>query len=101
MHCRSSITRRYHSSNIYPILVFTLLLMALSRIWAAFIIVSILAAVVQCVFVKNNSDLFNRMVTGKSGDTSQTKALDSAIMPAPVLESLQRGKAYNTGNTTS
>ena len=73
--------------------------MALSRIWAAFIIVSILAASFQCVFTKNNSDIFNRMVVGKSGDTSQTKIADSSSMPAVVLHTLQSGKSYTDGVT--
>ncbi len=52
--------------------------MALSRIWAAFIIVAVLAAVFQCVFIKDNTDIFNRMVVGKSGDTSHTKPVDTS-----------------------
>jgi spore maturation protein SpmA/spore maturation protein SpmB len=72
--------------------------MALSRIWAAFIIVSILAAGFQCLFTKNNTGIFNRMVVGKSGDTSQTKFADTSVMPANVLQTLQNGKEYNSGN---
>ncbi len=73
--------------------------MALSRIWAAFIIVSILAAGFQCIFTKDNSDIFSRMVVGKSGDTSQTKIADSASMPAVILQALQNGKSYVDGTT--
>jgi len=72
--------------------------MALSRIWAAFIIVSILAAGFQCVFIKGNPDIFNRMVVGKSGDTSQSKIVDSSLMPATTLQMLQTGKRYDSGN---
>ena len=72
--------------------------MALSRIWAAFIIVSILAAGLQSLFTKNNADIFSRMVTGKSGDTSQTKMADSSTMPATVLQTLQSGKNIIDGN---
>jgi len=72
--------------------------MALSRIWAAFIIVSVLAACFQCVFTTNNTDIFNRMVVGKSGDTSRTKLEDSSVMPATILHTLQSGKQHNTGN---
>src|SRR4029078_3806767 len=72
--------------------------MALSRIWAAFIIVSILAAGFQCVFTKGNSDIFSRMVVGKSGDTSQSKIADSSLMPATILQMLQTGKRYDSGN---
>ncbi len=38
------------------------------------------------------------MVTGKSGDTSQTKFADTAVMPAAILQTLQSGKEYNSGN---
>ncbi|MEP6949962.1 MAG: nucleoside recognition domain-containing protein [Ginsengibacter sp.] len=72
--------------------------MALSRIWAAFIIVSILAAGFQCLFTKRNADIFNRMVTGKSGDTSQTRSADTSLMPATMLQTLQSGKEYNNGD---
>lgn len=72
--------------------------MALSRIWAAFIIVAVLAAGFQCIFIKGNTDIFNRMVVGKSGDTSQTKPADTSAMPAAMLHSLQSGKDYSDGN---
>ena len=71
--------------------------MALSRIWAAFIIVAILAATFQSVFIKGNSDIYSRMVIGKSGDTSQTKIADSSAMPAVILHTLQNGKSYTDG----
>ena len=72
--------------------------MALSRIWAAFIIVSILAASYQSIFTKNNTDIFNRMVTGKSGDSSQTTPADTTAMPASMLQTLRDGKIYSDGN---
>jgi len=72
--------------------------MALSRIWAVFIIVAVLAAVFQCVFVKGNSDIFNRMVVGKSGDTTQTVPADTAVMPAVVLRTLKSGKTFGDVN---
>ena len=73
--------------------------MALSRIWAAFIIVAILAATFQSVFIKGNSDIYSRMVVGKSGDTSQTKLADSTMMSATILQTLQSGKTYTDGIT--
>ena len=42
--------------------------MALSRIWSAFIIIAILVAGVKCIVVDGQSDIFSRMVTGKSDD---------------------------------
>jgi spore maturation protein SpmA/spore maturation protein SpmB len=72
--------------------------MALSRIWAAFIIVAILAATFQSVFIKGNSDIYSRMVIGKSGDTSQTKIADTSAMPASILQTLQSGETYTDGS---
>jgi spore maturation protein SpmA len=73
--------------------------MALSRIWAAFIIVAILAATFQSIFIKGNTDIYSRMVVGKSGDTSQTKIADTAAMSAVILQTLQSGKNYTDGIT--
>ncbi len=72
--------------------------MALSRIWAAFIIVAILAASFQSVFIKGSSDIFNRMVIGKSGDTSQTKSVDTTAISSLALQKLQNGTAFVDGN---
>jgi spore maturation protein SpmA len=72
--------------------------MALSRIWAAFIIVAILAASFQCIFIKDDANIFSRMVVGKSGDTSYTRAADSSSMAAVMLHTLQSGKTYSDGN---
>lgn len=71
--------------------------MALSRIWAAFIIVAILAASLQATFSPDKSDIFNRMVVGKSGDTSKTVAIDSASQPA-IAQSLNSVKEIKTGD---
>lgn len=73
--------------------------MALSRIWAAFFIVAILAATFQAIFTKNNSGIFNRMVTGSAGDTSQTKTIDSSAFGSIVLKTIQSGKKYVDGTT--
>jgi spore maturation protein SpmA/spore maturation protein SpmB len=43
--------------------------MALSRIWAAFILVSIVVAGVRYAFVSADKEIFSTMVTGRSGDT--------------------------------
>ena len=73
--------------------------MALSRIWAAFIIVAFLAATFHCIFIKGNTDIYSRMVVGKAGDTSNTKPLDTTALSAPVLTALQNGKTYTDGTT--
>ncbi|HXB91264.1 MAG TPA: nucleoside recognition domain-containing protein [Puia sp.] len=46
--------------------------MALSRIWAAFIIISILVATARFAFVAGNGNIYSVMVTGKAGDTLRT-----------------------------
>ncbi|MDP4217890.1 MAG: nucleoside recognition domain-containing protein [Bacteroidota bacterium] len=43
--------------------------MALSRIWAAFIIVSVLVASIKCALFPGDRNLFSEMVTGRAGDT--------------------------------
>ena len=73
--------------------------MALSRIWAAFIIVAILAASIQAIFTQRNSDIFSRMVIGNAGDTSHTRRADSTAMNAVMLATLQNGKTYTDGTT--
>lgn len=74
--------------------------MVLSRIWAAFIVVAFLAATFQFIFIPAQSDIYSRMVIGKSGDTTQTKTIDSATLAAPILQSLQQGKVYRDGGTS-
>ena len=39
------------------------------------------------------------MVIGKSGDTSNTKSIDTTRLPAAILTSLQNGKSYSDGTT--
>jgi spore maturation protein SpmA/spore maturation protein SpmB len=53
--------------------------MALSRIWAAFILVSIVVATVRYAFVPADREIYAQMVTGKAGDT-----LKVAGGPMPV-----------------
>lgn len=72
--------------------------MALSRIWAAFILISILAATALSLFSDQNSDIFNRMVVGKSGDTTRTTSLDSATLSADIMQSIQSTKEYRRDN---
>ena len=66
--------------------------MALSRIWAAFIIIAIFAASIQCIFTSGSKDIYSKMVVGKVGDTSHTKLLDSASMKVSDLALLTSGK---------
>lgn len=71
--------------------------MALSRIWAAFIIIATLAASVQ-YFSSGGKDIYSKMVVGKSGDTSRTIVLDSASLSPEVAAALSNGKEYKKGN---
>lgn len=73
--------------------------MALSRIWAAFIIIAILAASFQLIFIKGNTNIYSRMVVGQSGDTSQTRAIDSTTLSPLILRTLENGKSFTDGTT--
>lgn len=73
--------------------------MALSRIWSAFIIISILAASFQALFIKGNSDIFSRMVTGKAGDSTNTRLTDSASFTPVMKKMLDSGKDFVDGTT--
>jgi spore maturation protein SpmA/spore maturation protein SpmB len=73
--------------------------MALSRIWAAFIIIAFLAATFQCIFIKGDTNIYSQMVVGKSGDTLNTKTIDTASLAPVILNTLQKGKTYTDGTT--
>jgi spore maturation protein SpmA/spore maturation protein SpmB len=61
--------------------------MALSRIWAAFILISIVVAAARYIFVPADKEIFSRMVTGKTGDSLyQRPAAGSAAVAAPKME---------------
>ena len=72
--------------------------MALSRIWAAFIIIAILAASLQAVFSPDRKDIFNKMVVGKSGDTSRTLQIDSTELSAAAYKKLDSLKEIKSGD---
>src|SRR4026208_1662067 len=72
--------------------------MALSRIWAAFIIVAIFAAGLQCLISKGEGDIFNRMVVGKAGDTTRTQVRDSALLQPQILRALDTIKEIKSGD---
>lgn len=61
--------------------------------------IAFLAASFQCIFIKGNKDIYSRMVVGKSGDTTNTKALDTTAIPANVFNLLKNGKTYTDGTT--
>ncbi|HEY4335407.1 MAG TPA: nucleoside recognition domain-containing protein [Puia sp.] len=55
--------------------------MAMSRIWSAFIIVSILVATVRCIALPGDRGIFSQMVTGRAGDT-----LSKVQVPAVAMQ---------------
>jgi spore maturation protein SpmA len=62
--------------------------MALSRIWAAFILISIVVAGVRYAFVPADKEILSSMVTGKVGDT---------LRAAPVVVVAPGGVVTGTG----
>ncbi|MET0392705.1 MAG: nucleoside recognition domain-containing protein [Chitinophagaceae bacterium] len=62
--------------------------MALSRIWSAFIIVSLLVACAKFLFQPGQQNMFNNLVTGKNTDTVSVSSVDSAAIPASVHSQL-------------
>jgi hypothetical protein len=51
--------------------------MVLSRIWSAFIIIALTMALGKFLFQSGEEQIFSRMVTGKTGDTTFVKSVDS------------------------
>jgi spore maturation protein SpmA/spore maturation protein SpmB len=73
--------------------------MALSRIWSAFIIIAIFAASIKCITSSDSKMIFNKMVVGKSGDTTNTKSIDSISLPPAVATILLTAKDTKIGET--
>ena len=66
--------------------------MALSRIWSAFVIIAILVATVKYTFQPGQQKIFSNLVTGKSTDTLSSRFVDSASVPAGVINQLNYDK---------
>src|ERR1043165_4913793 len=71
--------------------------MALSRIWAAFIIVSVVVASIR-LLTTDNKVIFTSIVTGKSGDTVKLSKADTATLDAVSLQKLDSNKILTLGN---
>ena len=71
--------------------------MALSRIWSAFIIIAIFVAGIKCIISSDSKMIFNKMVVGKSGDTSNTRSIDSINLPPAVAKILVTNKETKIG----
>lgn len=71
--------------------------MALSKIWSAFIITAIIVALSRMLFFDAGTDMFNKMVVGKHGDTSNTKILDSTTLSQSIISNIQQNKEFKQG----
>lgn len=71
--------------------------MALSRIWAAFIIIAILVATIRIV-ATDNKVLFSSMVTAKAGDTIKLNQADTSTIAPVMLQQLDSNKSLAIGN---
>lgn len=71
--------------------------MALSRIWAAFILTALLVASVR-FFTGDHKEIFTALVTGKAGDTMQLRKADTTRLTAPLLRQLDTSKYLIQGN---
>jgi spore maturation protein SpmA len=56
-----------------------------------------LSAVFLYVSSSGSSDIFNQMVVGKAGDTSNTRLLDSALAPQQIISALDTFKDFKKG----
>lgn len=66
--------------------------MALSRIWTAFILVALAAALGRFLFESGQQQLFSHMVTGKSSDTVSSRVVAEATIPEDILKQASSGK---------
>jgi spore maturation protein SpmA len=71
--------------------------MALSRIWAAFIIVAVVVASIRFL-TTDNKVIFTSMVTGRSGDTIRLAKADTTTLDAATLQRLDAERNISVGN---
>jgi len=71
--------------------------MALSRIWAAFIIVAVVVAGIR-LLTTDHKTIFTSMVTGKAGDTVRLQKADTATLDAASLQKLDSTKFLTLGD---
>ncbi len=70
--------------------------MALSRIWAAFIIVAVTVAAIR-ILTSDNNVIFTSMVTGKAGDTIKLSKADTTTLGIASLQKLDSNKVLSLG----
>lgn len=73
--------------------------MALSKIWSAFIITAIIVALSRMLFFDAGTNMFNKMVVGKHGDTTHTKIVDSSTLNNTIILAIQQHHIYKNGET--
>jgi len=73
--------------------------MALSRIWSAFILFSILVAGIMAFTRPCGEKIFSQLVTGKNTDTLSSRRMDSAAVPAAVHAQLLTDKQAVWGSS--
>lgn len=64
--------------------------MQLSRIWSTFIILSALVALILYSFRDQDKNIFNRMVTGKSGDAYYEHTISSELLTEAQINELNQ-----------
>ena len=72
-------------------------IMALSRIWSAFIIIAILTAGVRFFSGSENRNIFSSMVSGKTGDTLVIKKVDAGNLDALLISQIDSNKVASEG----
>lgn len=72
--------------------------MALSRIWAAFIIIACVVATAKFFFVKGENQVFTSMVIGKSGDSLKVMEVESSAADPAIVQALDSVKRLKQGN---
>ncbi|MFC6266889.1 nucleoside recognition domain-containing protein [Frigoriflavimonas asaccharolytica] len=68
--------------------------MALSRIWASFILVAILVASIKFLFFPNYQDIYNDMVVGSGGDTVQIATKPIGNLSPEIQKNLALSSDY-------
>jgi spore maturation protein SpmA/spore maturation protein SpmB len=73
--------------------------MALSRIWAAFIIIAVVVASIRIIGTDNKA-FYSVMVTGKAGDTVKLRKTDTTLLSSTQLRQLDSNKVLAYGNSS-
>lgn len=72
--------------------------MVLSRIWSVFILLSVAVATFFYFSKPNGKTMYSQMITGKSGDTTLTKTIDSSALSRSIVQQIELNAIYKEGN---